>query len=451
MLFFEEAVPTRASPAGTATNTGDEEEAIKEATLTKTGTTENWTNRKRTSPHKWHYLTDSYLHSMCSKIFTQPYTISNDPNPDPNGHYQHGSKSRKNAHSAGRLHLFTPNWKKNYKTSLGNKLHTRLYDRLDETAYPTPCSKGADFSTRGNKRYNYGGKETVRKTGNSDCPQGTSGQRLSLPTFHCTPKRWGETTLKGLNSFVEAVHFKMEGIHMLRDTLKPGNWMTKVDLKDAYFDSNGTQPEAPATISMERDDISIQLSPLRSVVSPLGLYQDHEANSGHPQDNGPEDDHIYRRHSNHGRFKGPGKGTHSSINFSPGESRLYSELPQIPPGPNTGDRLPGFYSKLTDNGNQDARGENLTDPAGEDKETPRNGDMQSHSHITPTRQAEPRLPGNPTAMPSSFTGRRAGLQCSCPPNTTSDGRARMVAISPCQIEWAVPNGMGGAYYRGLPT
>ena len=38
--------------------------------------------------------------------------------------------------------------------------------------------------------------------------------------------------LKGLNNFVDAVHFKMEGIHMLKDTLKQGNWMTKVDLKD---------------------------------------------------------------------------------------------------------------------------------------------------------------------------------------------------------------------------
>jgi len=34
---------------------------------------------------------------------------------------------------------------------------------------------------------------------------------------------------------MEEVHFKMEGIHMLKDILKPGDWMTKVDLKDAYF------------------------------------------------------------------------------------------------------------------------------------------------------------------------------------------------------------------------
>ena len=38
--------------------------------------------------------------------------------------------------------------------------------------------------------------------------------------------------LKALNKFM---HFKMEGMHTLRNILKENNWMTKVDLKDAYF------------------------------------------------------------------------------------------------------------------------------------------------------------------------------------------------------------------------
>ena len=41
--------------------------------------------------------------------------------------------------------------------------------------------------------------------------------------------------LKKLNSFVNFQHFKMEGIHMLRDLLKKGDFMVKLDLKDAYF------------------------------------------------------------------------------------------------------------------------------------------------------------------------------------------------------------------------
>ena len=38
--------------------------------------------------------------------------------------------------------------------------------------------------------------------------------------------------LKALNSFVQTEHFKMEGIHTLRDLVNPE---AKVDLKDAYF------------------------------------------------------------------------------------------------------------------------------------------------------------------------------------------------------------------------
>ena len=41
--------------------------------------------------------------------------------------------------------------------------------------------------------------------------------------------------LKGLNTFVETVHFKMEGIHMLRDSYPQARRLDdKVDLKDAY-------------------------------------------------------------------------------------------------------------------------------------------------------------------------------------------------------------------------
>ena len=41
--------------------------------------------------------------------------------------------------------------------------------------------------------------------------------------------------LKMLNQFIEYQHFKMEGIPMLKDLLKPGDFLTKIDLKDAYL------------------------------------------------------------------------------------------------------------------------------------------------------------------------------------------------------------------------
>ena len=42
--------------------------------------------------------------------------------------------------------------------------------------------------------------------------------------------------LKELNQFVLYKHFKMEGISAVVDMLQPGDWMIKIDLKDAYFE-----------------------------------------------------------------------------------------------------------------------------------------------------------------------------------------------------------------------
>ena len=41
--------------------------------------------------------------------------------------------------------------------------------------------------------------------------------------------------LKALNFWVQTHHFKMEDIHMLRETVAEGEWLAKLDLKDGYF------------------------------------------------------------------------------------------------------------------------------------------------------------------------------------------------------------------------
>ena len=41
--------------------------------------------------------------------------------------------------------------------------------------------------------------------------------------------------LKKLNQYIEYQHFKMEGIQALKSLIKKGDYMVKLDLKDAYF------------------------------------------------------------------------------------------------------------------------------------------------------------------------------------------------------------------------
>ena len=58
-------------------------------------------------------------------------------------------------------------------------------------------------------------------------------------TLFLVPKKDGwqrpVINLKSLNNHVCTPHFKMEGIHTLKTLLQPGDWLAKVDLKDAYF------------------------------------------------------------------------------------------------------------------------------------------------------------------------------------------------------------------------
>ena len=41
--------------------------------------------------------------------------------------------------------------------------------------------------------------------------------------------------LKDLNIYLQYNHFKMERIHLLRDLMRPNDWLGKIDLRDAYF------------------------------------------------------------------------------------------------------------------------------------------------------------------------------------------------------------------------
>ena len=41
--------------------------------------------------------------------------------------------------------------------------------------------------------------------------------------------------LKFLNSSIHHQHFKMEGMHLIKDLLQEHNILIKIDLKDAYF------------------------------------------------------------------------------------------------------------------------------------------------------------------------------------------------------------------------
>jgi len=71
------------------------------------------------------------------------------------------------------------------------------------------------------------------------------GQFLSN-IFLVTKKQGGYRpviNLKNLNAYIPYLHFKMEGLHLLKDLLKENDWLCKIDLythlRESTFDFNG--------------------------------------------------------------------------------------------------------------------------------------------------------------------------------------------------------------------
>ena len=72
------------------------------------------------------------------------------------------------------------------------------------------------------------------------CHQFSSGrcQGFHIPNVPCPQKDRGYRpviNLRALNNYILEEHFKMEGFHMVKEMIKPQDWLVKIDLKDTYL------------------------------------------------------------------------------------------------------------------------------------------------------------------------------------------------------------------------
>ena len=114
---------------------------------------------------------------------------------------------------------------------MGVKHGQRLQDRLPAEALSTQETSSAGL--RGEGRGMHAGRdpEHARETGH--LPGGREVRKLLFPNVSC-PKEGRQAEACDKPS-VKTEHFKMEGIHMLKDLLRAGDWMATINLKDAYF------------------------------------------------------------------------------------------------------------------------------------------------------------------------------------------------------------------------
>ena len=135
----------------------------------------------------------------------------------------------------GRLSLFLPNWMR--ISSDQWILDTVRGYKLDLMATPFQHHKSVTFLDGAKAQAMSQEVETLHRK-RAIVPISESQEEFISPVF-LVPKSDGSwrtvINLKALNRFVVAPHFKMESIRTVKNIIREGDWMAKLDLKDAYL------------------------------------------------------------------------------------------------------------------------------------------------------------------------------------------------------------------------
>ena len=137
---------------------------------------------------------------------------------------------------AGRLQYFVKNWQKitsdQFIIQIVQGYHLELdYPPFQKEIPPSPVFDKEQERTLDLEIQKLREKRAVEIV----CPV----QNQFISHMFVVPKKDGGSrpviNLKHLNNYVTYEHFKMEGLYMIRDLLKQGDWMCKIDMKDAYL------------------------------------------------------------------------------------------------------------------------------------------------------------------------------------------------------------------------
>ena len=315
-----------------------------------------------------------------------------------------------------------------------------------------PLSEGQPtlppFLSRGDGVSGARDKSNAGETGNFSGGSPFGGAGISVKHLPSAEERRGHRpiiNLKKLNEFIPHLHFKMEGIHMLKDLLRQGDFMAKIDLKDAYFAVPISEEDRKY---LGKQNVSIQLPSFWAIMRSLGLYQDNQGSSFSPERNGHQAHHLHRRHSGHGRVGDSTERPCGRDYLPPGELGIRDKLPQVATGTNESYRFPRLSTGLDRHGAQTPRRQDK-EPQGGDKKDPGSRSHNSLGLVQVAGQNECHNEGDsdgPSLLSATASGASNGIEQilselwnSPIPLRPSKGGASMVDHPLNKLEWAEPH------------
>ena len=248
--------------------------------------------------------------------------------------------------------------------------------------------------------------------------------------------------LKALNFWVQPQHFKMEGIHTLREIVAEG----QVGLKGRVFHSpNLPGPSKVSPFCSGQNSIPVYVSPVRSILCTLGFYQGLKTSGRFPKKLRNSPYHLYRRYTGNREIPGRSSGSRGSIDCSIGGLGLHSEHGEVCNDSIPANRVPGIAGRYDHNVSKSSGSQDQSDP-GRSFSAPSTGQSQCSQVGTIYREAECNIPSSissPTFLsspterpPVSPTEREPELRDATPVVSGISRRDSMVAAAPFYVEWS---------------
>ena len=169
-------------------------------------------------------------------------------------------------------------------------------------------------------------------------------------TIFLVPKKESEQMrpVVPLNRFLPRVHFKMEGVHVVRDLLQRGDWVCRIDLKDAIPVCREHQPLL--CFIWGSDMYQFTCLPFGLALAPRVFTKVLATSSGFSTSRRSEVCDLPGQSPHHGRQQGPSSLAVCRSNSVTRISRLSRELLQISDTANAGSNLLGPQHRLQERG-----------------------------------------------------------------------------------------------------